>query len=225
MTNAVVHPYYPKAFYDLSWDDSRACAEVVLPLVFDLIGKPLSMCDVGCGNGAMLAVAMDLGVEAIAGFDGEWARGALIIPEKFFHATDLNQPAEMKRGMRYDLCMSLEVAEHLEPESADHFIDTLTSFSDVVLFSAAIPGQGGTQHINEQWTAYWVKLFEQRGYDAFDPIRFQVWDDQRVSLWYRQNIVLFAKHGTRVAGLLDDWIGVMTIVHPEMYMKRSPYFR
>jgi SAM-dependent methyltransferase len=186
----VVHPYYPKAFFDLSWDNSRMFAEIVLPILRKLIGPIRSVCDVGCGNGAMLEVARRQGIEFIAGFDGEWARQALVIPERYFTACDLNEPAPPPT-QRFDLCISVEVAEHLEPESAEHLVERLTGLSDVVMFSAAIPGQGGTQHINEQWTAYWVKQFERRGYVGADVIRPRIWEDTRISTWYRQNVLLF----------------------------------
>lgn len=217
----VVHPYYPKAFFDLSWNDSHTFAEIVLPLVMRYVGPIHSVCDVGCGNGAMLEVARGLGVEFIAGFDGEWARQALVIPERYFHACDLNEPPPTP-AERFDLCMSLEVAEHLEPESAEHFVDRLVGLSDVVLFSAAIPGQGGTQHINEQWTAYWVKLFQDRDYIGVDKVRPYIWDDQRISVWYRQNTLLFYNHKTWP--IFDD-MKPLTIVHPELYMRRSGFFR
>jgi len=51
---------------------------------------------------------------------------------------------------------SLEVAEHLEPSSAGTIVQSLVSLSDVFLFSAAFPGQGRTNHINEQPHSYWA---------------------------------------------------------------------
>ena len=62
---------------------------------------------------------------------------------------DLAQPLQIDR--RFDLALSLEVAEHLPPECGSEFVQTLTDLSSVILFSAAIPFQGGTDHLNEQW--------------------------------------------------------------------------
>src|SRR5262249_44228426 len=62
----------------------------------------------------------------------------------------------------------------------------------VVLFSAAIPGQGGTHHVNEQWPVFWQHLFSRHDYTRLDPFRLQLAFDARVEPCYRQNIVLFA---------------------------------
>jgi hypothetical protein len=119
--------------------------------------------------------------------------------------------------------MSLETAEHLEPESAEAFVECLTCLSNIVLFSAAVPGQGGTGHINEQWTAYWVKLFADRGYVGADVIRPRIWEDQRIPFWYRQNTILFQERN--VDNRFLEGALPMTIVHPELYMRRSGFFR
>jgi hypothetical protein len=59
----------------------------------------------------------------------------------------------------FDLAICLEVAEHLPPEAAEGFIDSLTRLAPVVLFSAAITFQVGNQHLNGQWPDYWATLF------------------------------------------------------------------
>ena len=66
---------------------------------------------------------------------------------------------DLRLTKNYDLAISLEVAEHLSSESANMFIACLTNMSDIVLFSAAIPGQGGENRINEQWPKYRSGLF------------------------------------------------------------------
>lgn len=215
---------YTKDFYAGQVDGSRAAAEIILPLIWECAGPFASVCDVGCGTGCWLDVARGLGAERIMGFDGEYARECLVIPEDRFTAWDLNKP--ISNWPRYDLCISLETAEHLEPESAETFVKSLTDLSDIVLFSAAIPGQGGTGHINEQWTAYWVKLFSDRDYYARDVVRPVIWEDRRIPVWYRQNTLLFM-HKYRDANV--DHVGpegaIPTIVHPELYMQRSGFFR
>ena len=93
---------------------------------------------------------------------------------------------------RYDLAISIEVAEHIEPGNAEEFVRLLTGLSDTVLFSAAIPGQGGTGHVNEQWPEYWAALFRASGYGAMDCLRTKIWDDAQIPFWYRQNCLIFA---------------------------------
>jgi hypothetical protein len=101
----------------------------------------------------------------IRGFDGSWVSKELLeIPNDLFTEYDLTTP--IKFGEPYDLAISLEVAEHLPEQSADTFIDSLTGLWDFVLFSAAIPHQGGVNHVNEQWQSYWAATFAERGYLA-----------------------------------------------------------
>jgi hypothetical protein len=85
----------------------------------------------------------------------------------------------------------LEVAEHLPIQSAGGFVAELTALAPFILFSAAIPGQGGTNHLNEQWPEYWATRFAGHGYRVLDCIRPRIWEDDRIDFWYRQNIFLF----------------------------------
>ena len=89
--------------------------------------------------------------------------------------------------------MCFEVAEHLPPSHAKDLIHTLTSLSDVILFSAAIEGQGGTHHINEQMPEYWCELFINHGYVPVDYLRPKIWGNTKVTCWYQQNLLFYVK--------------------------------
>ena len=97
----------------------------------------------------------------------------------------------MHLDQRFDLALCLEVAEHLPASSAPVLIESLVSAAPVVLFSAAVPEQGGVHHINEQWPSYWEKLFAERGLRKFDVIRPLIWNNCSIQPWYRQNLYLF----------------------------------
>jgi len=87
----------------------------------------------------------------------------------------------------------------------------------VVLFGAAIDGQGGTNHINEQPQSYWTNLFEEEGYVCIDVLRQSLWNDKRVKWWYVQNTYLYVKYGSEALGLLHKHVGNDTVfdaVHP-----------
>ena len=101
----------------------------------------------------------------------------------------------------FELTQSFEVAEHLYAQYAPNFIKLLTSLSDIILFSAAIPYQGGVHHVNEQPPAYWAELFAQNDYVCIDCIRSQIWNNESISTWYSQNILLFVH--TSKAHLFD----------------------
>jgi hypothetical protein len=110
-----------------------------------------------------------------------------------FRSADLSEPIDL--GRRFDLVQSLEVAEHLPQQRASDFIDVLTAHSPLVMFSAAVPGQGGEHHINEQPLQYWREKFRERGYVAIDCVRPQAVANRRIQHWYRYNIVLYAEEG------------------------------
>jgi SAM-dependent methyltransferase len=156
--------------------------------------QPTSVADVGCGTGAWLSVFHEAGVEDILGIDGDYIdRSLLQVPLDRFVPRDLRLPLDIDRT--FDLVVSLEVAEHLPADCADRFVDSLVGLGPAILFSAAIPNQGGHNHINERWQSYWVTLFEERGYACVDLIRPRIWDDERVNWWYRQNTFLFVDPG------------------------------
>ncbi|MFE5716575.1 class I SAM-dependent methyltransferase [Streptomyces sp. NPDC056501] len=187
---------YGAWFYAGQQDGSLRSAERVLPLVFDLV-RPSSVVDVGCGTGSWLATAQRLGAEEILGVDGPWVSAdALRIPPQCFTEKDLTYPLSLDR--RFDLAMCMEAAEHVDASRADSLVGDLCSMADVILFSAAIPGQTGTDHRNEQWPPYWRGRFEQWGYELVDCLRTRLWDDQEIEPWYAQNAFLYVS-GDRLA--------------------------
>lgn len=190
MPSAEVTPYNA-AFYDALTDGSLRSARVVAPIVNDLV-KPASVLDVGCGRGTWLAAFTELGITDVLGIDGDYVDHAeLKIPAERFRPVNLADPPAL--GRTFDLAVCLEVAEHLPENSAPKLVTLLTDSAPVVLFSAALPEQGGTDHINERWPLFWRELFAQRDYVRLDPIRPRVWRDRRVEWWYQQNTFLFVK--------------------------------
>jgi hypothetical protein len=112
------------------------------------------------------------------------------------------------------------VAEHLHPDSADNLVETLTSLSSRILFSAAVPGQMGQNHLNEQWPEYWQEKFSGFGYVFHDVLRPVFWNNRQVPRWYKQNMFMVAKAGEEnsVKGFeryFDS--SLKTYVHPEYF--------
>ena len=183
---------YNENFYAVRNDLTVYAAKVILDLVRDVIPPISSAVDLGCGVGTWLSMLKRRGTNTIVGFDGPWVNKELLeISEENFVQQDLTSHIPVTE--HYDLAISLEVAEHLPVESSKDFIASLTNLSDFVLFSAAIPGQGGVGHINEQWPNYWISLFDEHEYRCVDFIRKQIWRDENIPYWYRQNIFLFVK--------------------------------
>ena len=133
------------------------------------------------------------GVKKILGIDGAHVpKEKIYVVENFFEF-DLNNCANYINDEKYDLSISLEVAEHLDKDKAELFIKMLIQLSDKVIFSAAIPGQTGQNHLNEQYPEYWIRLFKKYGYNIYDPFRKRFWSSD-VNWWYSQNMFLFIKN-------------------------------
>jgi SAM-dependent methyltransferase len=181
---------YRADFFDYIEDGSVRSAEIVVPAVRTLLDVA-SVLDVGCGRGAWLSEWRRRGIEDIVGVDGAYvAADRLLIPTDRFMPRDLAQPIDL--GRQFDVVQSLEVAEHLAESAADVFIDNLVRHGSVILFSAAVPGQGGEHHVNERPYRYWRDKFLARGYVLFDAVRPLLAGDRRIEPWYRYNMLLFA---------------------------------
>ena len=214
---------YTRDFYlDLRSKTPSYSAERVLSLVLSRLPPVSSAVDVGCGPGTWLATLARLQKTEILGIDGPWVdRDLLLIPESSFLAVDISREQLPVIGRRYDLAISLEVAEHLFPEKAEEFVNFLTDISDFVLFSAAIPFQGGTNHFNERWQSYWAGLFERKGYIPLDLIRPFLWDDSEVRIHYRQNSFLYVRKERlkeiKLPNIFD--VQILSVSHPETHVK------
>jgi SAM-dependent methyltransferase len=198
------------------WTDRAAqSAAVVVPVILERFA-PRSVVDIGCGTGAWLEVFAACGVTDYIGVDGAYVldRDDLRIPPDHFVAADLEKPLVLDR--RFDVALSLEVAEHLAPEAAELFVAGLAAAARIVVFSAAIPGQPGFHHVNLQWPAYWARLFADQGMRPADLIRPLIWEDERVEWWYRQNMFVFADEAMFACMAVAE-ADLRAVVHPEMH--------
>lgn len=218
---------YDETFYQ-SLNQANASAEIIVAALNELL-QPASVIDVGCGTGTWLAAFAKHGLTDLLGVEGEWAsKASLHIPQHQLITHDLNQPLTIVRG--FDLAMSIEVAEHLSEASGEMLVETLTKLSSVVVFSAAVPSQGGTHHINEQWQEHWVEKFMRRGFIPLLTIRRMFWSDPRVWAIYPQNIILYIRQENltkypSVAADYNESSGYkdFSVVHPHVYQKRIKY--
>jgi glycosyltransferase involved in cell wall biosynthesis/SAM-dependent methyltransferase len=177
-------------------------AAVVVANILDRWIETKSVLDLGCGTGTWLRGFAASGRREVFGVEGEHLdlQHLEIDPELILHA-DLGQQIDLRR--RFDLVLCLEVAEHIASESAGTVVDNCIRHADIVLFSAALPGQQGRRHVNEQLPEYWVALFRSRGFVVFDVIRPLIWDDGNIPIWYRQNTLLFVREDLQVAATLQ----------------------
>jgi SAM-dependent methyltransferase len=182
---------YDQQFYKYINRGALDSAREVVPVLLGLLQGVDTVLDVGCGAGAWLSVWKEAGVQ-VTGLDGDYVdRQRLLIDAGSFEAVDLAVEFSLRR--RFDLAQSLEVAEHLPESGGRALVVSLCSHADVVVFSAAAPGQGGENHINEQSYQYWQNLFAAQGYRMYDAVRPLLMNKPGVMPWYRYNTFLYVR--------------------------------
>jgi SAM-dependent methyltransferase len=226
--NTTLAKFYGDDFYEKQVGASLTSAMTYAALLAPLF-IPASVVDLGCGRGTWLKAFKDIGATKLVGYDGNWNTQRNMIDQAIvFRSANLNEPIRPVDSERFDLAMSLEVAEHLEPSSATTFIRSLTDLSDVILFGAAYTKQGGDNHINEQAHTYWAEIFmsfECVPYDLFRPV---VWGDKEIPFWYQQNTFLYVRRNTHLVEVLANAgqypiknLAFMDCVHPVLYQSRT----
>ncbi|MGH9257599.1 MAG: class I SAM-dependent methyltransferase [Vicinamibacterales bacterium] len=187
---------YDAEFYQESVEGParRSAARIADTIVDEL--KATRIIDVGCGTGALLEALRDRGCRV---YGLEYAEAALrycrarrLEVAKF----DLERDVYVDTGT-FDVAISMEVAEHLPASTADRYVDLLTRLSAIVVFTAAPPGQGGTDHVNEQPPSYWTDKFQARGFEHA-VAQSQRWRDSwtrahDVERWYHENLMIFRR--------------------------------
>ena len=206
---------YNAEFYADMEISSVTSAKEIIPLLINRY-QPISVVDIGCGTGAFAQEFIQNGVEDVVGYEGDWMRETetLLQKDKYIYVDFTN---EISATRIYDLCLCLEVAEHLDYSSARTLVSTLTSFSQRVVFSAAIPCQGGNHHVNEQWPEFWAELFAEKGFILeWDP-RLSIWNNSKIASCYRQNLLVFEKRENH------ETIIPLSLVHPEAWTLAMKY--
>lgn len=212
---------YSTRYYEALKEDSAASARLAVPRILAQIPSK-TVVDVGCGSGTWAKSYRDAGCD-ILGIDGtEVQMEQLLVPPDCFLRRNLVEPLRLER--RFELVNCLEVAEHLPKSRADTFVADLCSLGDVVVFSAAVPGQGGTHHVNEQWPSYWIQRFAASGFVAFDSLRPVLWEEPTIAWWYAQNVFVFIRkervaHYPEVEKASQTWPS--DLVHPRAYVRAT----
>jgi hypothetical protein len=200
--------YTPEWFSHQSQDSIKS-AEFVVPVILEKY-NPSSVIEFGCGVGAWGSIFLKNGVTKYIGVDGDYINPQqLLFDEALFKTQDLNESSFIEK---LDLCICLETAEHIIQENAMQLVSTLCKSADVIVFSAAIPSQSGTNHVNEQWQSYWANIFKEFGYEPDTQLREELWLEETVSWWYIQNLITYkkVKHSPSIPKTLN-------IIHPRAY--------
>ena len=151
--------------------------------------------DFGCGTGTWLKVCQEIGCKNTLGLDDYAEETLLEIPKENFLRKNIGESIELKK--KYDLAISLEAAEHIGKDFSENIVKNLVHASDVILFSAALPGQGGTNHVNEQPPNFWAEKFKKHKFVQYDFLRSLIWEEDEVAWWYKQNIFLYINENSQ----------------------------
>jgi hypothetical protein len=226
--------------YDAVRDGAITSARAVLPLLAAGLGEPSGLLDVGCGEGHWMREAHRLwSTSTMLGLDlvEDTEHG---FPMTSAWDAELGQRMPLRGGpsptekdengmpatalYRWPLVLCLEVAEHVSPEAGDWLVEELCRVAERVVFSAAIPGQGGDGHVNEQWPTYWWERFAQQGWRLHDPYRPHLWRLPDVEPWYAQNLLLAQPIGNG-GGIGEP---PLHLVHPAVFdakLAQAAYWR
>lgn len=185
----MAHIYKDSFFNYIDISSSRSAKnfihDVTLPVQVN------SILDIGCGRGAWIAEWNKNG-KSVFGVDGDYVNVEnLLVEKEFFKHQDISKSFNLNK--KFDMVQCLEVAEHLQEADADTLIENIVKHGDIVLFSAAVPGQGGEFHVNEQPLSYWVKKFNHHDYVCLDCIRPLIAKNKNIESWYRYNTLLLVK--------------------------------
>lgn len=181
---------YKPELYEKIKDNGYNYAKIIIPELRELF--PIEqVLDVGCGGGSFLHGCVDTGMDLIYGVDGEHVESSLQIPLNCFEVANLEEPLYL--GIGVDLCVSMEVAEHLDLKYSSAFVESLCRHSDNVLFSAAQVGQPGINHVNCQSLEFWIEKFKDNGFTHIEEVSNSIRNNSQIYNWYRKNSMLFRK--------------------------------
>jgi SAM-dependent methyltransferase len=146
-----------------------------------------SVVDIGCGNGAYTRRILSAGLYC-DGFDG-----SPLTVEMTNFICSVRDFSQRQNIGKYGLVLSLEVGEHIPAEYEDIFIDNLTDAAmGLIILSWAVPGQGGTGHVNCQNNSYIIRQMAERGF-FYDSLATQYLRHKATIPWFKNTILTFER--------------------------------
>lgn len=162
---------YNKLFYDSFCGEDYSNTELWeshFGTIADRIAEyftPKTVLDAGCANGYLVKALRDRGIDAygidISSYAIESADDEL---RKYLNVQSLTEPLPESFPKKFDLVVTIEVLEHMQPDDGALAIKRLCSYSDTVLFSSTPYDFDNKTHVNVQQAEYWAKQFANNSY-------------------------------------------------------------
>jgi hypothetical protein len=188
---------YSTAFHKAIESDELPQAVRVADYIQKYI-KPSVFYDFGCSTGLYLReVKKRLPTIESRGF--EFSKDAVAValcPDVI--ETDLTLPLSLEKQPN-TLGLCLEVLEHIEDTHWKEVLTNLTKTCNTLIFSAALPGQGGTGHINCRPRIDWIRRFHELGWvvDADATQHLLTFIKQGCHMgWFAANAMVLVPAGT-----------------------------
>jgi 2-polyprenyl-3-methyl-5-hydroxy-6-metoxy-1,4-benzoquinol methylase len=184
--------YGKKSFYDSTRKGKLKSITKAAELIWETF-HPKDVVDIGCGEGMFLNVLHQKGAQVLG---CDISNAALNVAPKVFTIFQADATKPIRFNRKFDLCICVEIAEHIPPGRSKTLVKNVTQASDTIFFTAAPPGQGGVGHINEQTPAFWDRLFEAEGFELdkalTETLRAQM-KEAKVIFWLQQNVMIYRR--------------------------------
>ncbi len=194
---------YNKDFFLSNQKEGLKIAEWFISLLQDIF-EFQSLIDLGCATGHYLFYALKEGVSDVLGVEGSPAAFSnLLVDKKYIIQHDLRKPLNLNR--KYDIALSIEVAEHIDKKYSDVYLKSMCDCSDLIIFTAATPNQGGKCHVNEQPHKWWIEKFKKHSFrfdkKMTDLLRRKIKENAEagkfIVFWLEPNIMVFCRESKR----------------------------
>lgn len=150
--------------------------------------------DIGASRGLYVRKLLAMGISA-KGYDKFTEYEPLVT------RCDITQPMTLESGIgwgkKFFVTLCLEVFEHVEDVHWERMILNLIQRANVVIFSAALLGQGGTGHINCRSRYEWIRRFAMMGWmldlDSTEHLVAFLSKNPGVMGWLKANVMIFVR--------------------------------
>ncbi len=197
-------------------DQTLSSTRIIVKVINKYLPKINSVIDLGCGMAAFAKAFQENGSNEITIIDHPKLDVSKCVVKDNYTFTPCDLDIAIPVVQKVDLLICTEVLEHIGYNRSLKVLDYIVSCSDIILFSAAIPRQGGLGHINEQRHNFWISEFRKRGFQNFDLFKLDLINNTEVLYWLRQNLFIFHRNQP-----VDSILNTMPILGNEFELVSS----